>query len=88
MKNPAYTSLIDSINVSAAIHQINIDNEKLVEDDKVQVEWVVKYKGEYFTIYDWKTYDRNYTETKLDIFNIGGKTSAFDFIDAVEKLIK
>lgn len=57
-------------------------------DDKVQVEWVVKYKGEYFTIYDWKTYDREYTETKLDIFNVGGKTSAFDFIDAVEKLIK
>jgi len=38
MKNPEYTSLIDSINVSAAIFQINIDNEKQEDDDKCKVE--------------------------------------------------
>ena len=49
-------------------------------DDKVQVEWVVEYMGEIFTIYDWKTYDRDYTLNKLDKFHIGGKSSATDII--------
>ena len=30
-------------------------------DDKVQFEWVVKHDDEYFTIYDWKTYDRDFS---------------------------
>src|SRR6056300_788278 len=34
-------------------------------DDKVQVEWVVKFNGKIFTIYDWKTYDREFTEHSL-----------------------
>ena len=45
-------------------------------DSKVQVEWVVEYCGELFTIYDWKTYDRDYTINKLDNFHIGGKSYA------------
>lgn len=31
-------------------------------DGKVQVEWVVSFKGDIFTIYDWKTFSREYTE--------------------------
>ena len=53
-------------------------------DGKVQVEWVVEYKGEIFTIYDWKTYDRYYTENILSKFNVGGKSYAIDFIEYLE----
>ena len=42
-------------------------------DDKVQVEWVVKFNGKIFTIYDWKTYDREFTEHSLTKFNVGSK---------------
>lgn len=42
-------------------------------DDKVQVEWVVKFNGKVFTIYDWKTYDREFTEHSLTKFNVGSK---------------
>ena len=53
-------------------------------DDKTQVEWVVKFKNDYFTIYDWKVFDREYTLNELQIFHVGGKIDAFDFIVALE----
>ena len=53
-------------------------------DGKVQVEWVVEYKGEVFTIYDWKTYDRDFTQNGLKIFHVGGKSYAGDFIEFLE----
>ena len=56
-------------------------------DDKTQVEWVVKFKNDYFTIYDWKTYDREYTMNELTIFHVGGKIDAFDFICKLESKI-
>ena len=56
-------------------------------DDKVQVEWVVEFEGDIFTIYDWKTGSREYTENELKTFNVGGTTSAFDFIQEVESQI-
>ena len=51
---------------------------------KQQVEWVVKLQNDYFTIYDWKTYDREYTLNELTIFHVGGKIDAFDFIVRLE----
>lgn len=57
-------------------------------DEKTQMEWVVEFEGNIFTIYDWKTYSRNYTENELTRFNVGGKTYAGDFIDYIESLIK
>jgi len=53
-------------------------------DGKVQVEWVVEFKGDIFTIYDWKTGSREYTQNELTKFNVGGKSSALDFIQEVE----
>lgn len=55
-------------------------------DGKVQYEWVFKYKGDVFTIYDWKTYDEKYTLNEYDHWHVGGKTDASDFIALVEKL--
>lgn len=57
-------------------------------DNKVQKEWVIKHKGKIFTIYDWKTFDPEYTMTELDEFHIGGKGSAYDFILELEEMIK
>jgi hypothetical protein len=56
-------------------------------DDKVQVEWVVEFNDKFFTIYDWKTGSREYTENELTEFNVGGTTSAADFIQEVESQI-
>ena len=46
-------------------------------DNKVQYEWIIKVvdadKIEYqLAIYDWKTYDREYTEKHLRTWSIGG----------------
>lgn len=57
-------------------------------DGKVQVEWVVSFEGDIFTIYDWKTFSREYTETELKEFNVGGKTYAGYFIEKIESLLK
>ena len=57
-------------------------------DDKTQVEWVVKFRNNYFTVYDWKTYDREYTLNELTIFHIGSKIDAFDFIVKLESKIQ
>lgn len=54
-------------------------------DEKVQKEWVVKFRGDYFTIYDWKTFDVHYTMNELDNFHVGGKVPAWDFIYELEK---
>jgi hypothetical protein len=60
-------------------------------DGKVQVEWVCVFKRNVFTIYDWKTYDREFTEWDLQQFHIGSKSArgyeVAEFVDAVRKLI-
>ena len=56
-------------------------------DDKVQKEWVVEYNGEVFTVYDWKTYDEEYTMNELDEFHIGGRTDAYDFFLELKEMI-
>ena len=55
-------------------------------DDKTQVEWVVAYGDDIFTIYDWKTYDKEYTMYTLGRFNVGGNSYAGDFISYLESL--
>lgn len=55
------------------------------DDGKVQKEWVFSDDGLVFTIYDWKTYNEECTTTQLQGWNVGGKTSAYNFIAWVEK---
>ena len=51
-------------------------------DGKVQKEWVFQRKsdGAVFTLYDWKTYDENFTTTMLQNWNVGGKVYAGEFV--------
>jgi len=56
-------------------------------DDKVQYEWIMKYDGEIFTIYDWKTYDAEYTEYELDTWSIGGNSRSSKIVDNFKKYI-
>jgi len=53
-------------------------------DEKVQKEWVIVDGDNVFTIYDWKTYDVEYTITENTQWNVGGKTYAGEFIDKLE----
>jgi len=53
-------------------------------DGKVQKEWVIVDGKNVFTIYDWKTYNEQYTMKELTVWHIGGKTSAYEFIDKME----
>ncbi len=53
-------------------------------DFKVQMEWVIEVndgdKVYNLRIYDWKTYDRNYTKTKLNTWSIGGNEKANPYL--------
>ena len=56
-------------------------------DDKVQYEWIVKYENRIYTIYDWKTYDAEYTEYELDTWSIGGNAKSTLLLDDFKKFI-
>jgi len=56
-------------------------------DGKVQFEWIFKHNGEVFTLYDWKTYDMEYTINELTTWNIGGKTYAGNFTEDIMNMI-
>lgn len=56
-------------------------------DDKIQVEWVFDYDGEPYTIYDWKTFDRDYTLQTLNRWSIGGLHRSDSFFEALEDCI-
>ena len=56
-------------------------------DGKIQYEWVIEYKGDIFTIYDWKTYDESYTLEEYDRWHVGAKVYSGDFEDLIEQLV-
>lgn len=56
-------------------------------DGKVQKEWVVEHDGNVFTIYDWKTYNEQYTVEVLDRWNIGGKCYAGYFLEELVEML-
>tara|TARA_R110002126_G_scaffold27826_2_gene93261 strand:- start:66 stop:410 length:345 start_codon:yes stop_codon:yes gene_type:complete len=57
-------------------------------DGKVQYEWVFEYDEQVFSIYDYKTYDKEYTETMLETWSVGGTTSPLFFIHKIVSHIK
>ena len=56
-------------------------------DNKVQYEWLMEFEGEIFTIYDWKTYDKEYTEQELTIWSIGGNANSAALLFAFKEFI-
>jgi len=56
-------------------------------DGKVNFEWIFEFNGEIFTVYDWKTYNVQYTINELTTWNIGGKTSYVDFSNYIEEVL-
>ena len=56
-------------------------------DDKVQYEWIIRYEDRIYTIYDWKTYDAEYTEYELDAWSIGGNAKSTLLLDDFKKYI-
>jgi hypothetical protein len=56
-------------------------------DDKVQKEWRFEYKGDVFIIYDWKTYDAEYTMNELIRWHIGSKAPVEEFAQELVNLI-
>ena len=57
------------------------------DGDKTQVEWVIEWEDEVYTIYDWKTYDREYTINELNTWSIGSKVPSYAFEEALINLI-
>ena len=57
-------------------------------DDKVQKEWVIEYNGGIFTVYDWKTFDEEYTMNELDVWSIGGKSNCDDLVDFLRAILQ
>ncbi len=56
-------------------------------DDKVQYEWIMEFEDQIFTIYDWKTYDAEYTEYELDTWSIGGDANSAALLFAFKEFI-
>jgi hypothetical protein len=56
-------------------------------DNKVQVEWIIDFNDDRYTIYDWKTYDRVYTIDELNTWSVGGKKEPSKFIERVNEII-
>jgi hypothetical protein len=57
-------------------------------DGKVNFEWVFEFNGDIFTVYDWKTYDKEYTMNQLTTWNIGSKAYYGEFSDHIESILK
>jgi hypothetical protein len=47
-------------------------------DGKVNYEWVFYFDGNYFTIYDWKTYNADYTRAQYTNWHVGGKAGVLE----------
>ena len=58
-------------------------------DNKVNIEWVMRFNDEVYTAYDWKNYGNSPADNPNQVINwhIGGHRSAFDLIEYLESLI-
>lgn len=59
----------------------------LEEGDKSTCNWIITFGDRVYTIYDWKTYDIEYTISELNTWMIGGAASSMDFKDMLTNLI-
>lgn len=52
-------------------------------DKKMQVEWFIEFNGKYYTIYDWKTPDKEFTFDGLTDWSIGGNSNPTELIELI-----
>ena len=76
---PSYSTLVQTLGLPT--------HEDPSADDKVQKEWRLEYKGNVFTIYDWKTYDAEYTINELIRWHIGSKVPVDNFAEELMDMI-
>ena len=56
-------------------------------DGKVKFEWVLFNGKDVFTVYDYKTYDEDYTRNELTTWSVGGKTDPYDVTRQIYKAL-
>ena len=76
---PSYSTLVQTLGLPT--------HEDPSADDKVQKEWRLEYNGNVFTIYDWKTYDAEYTMNELIRWHIGSKVPVDNFAEELMDMI-
>lgn len=54
-----------------------------IEDEKTQVEWWIKFEGNLYLIYDWETYNKDFTLNGLDVWTIGGNSNPDKLIEFI-----
>lgn len=79
LSNVTYKNLNKAFGEPSILHFENAKSDK-----KIQVEWIFEYNSKHFTIYDWKTFDTDYTLEKLKRWSIGGSSEDKDFVKAVK----
>jgi len=78
LKGVSYTELVKIFGLPTFWPEDNFDG-------KVNFEWVIQMGDVIFTVYDWKTFDEEYTKNELDRWSIGGKNQVHvsEFIEEV-----
>ncbi len=79
LMNISYNSLTNILGEPTWLGEVDVE-------DKVCVEWVIKYGDSIYTIYDWKTYSLEYTQNELKTWSIGGKDSASELLLKIQDL--
>lgn len=57
-------------------------------DGKVNYEWVFYSDGDYFTVYDWKTYDAEATRTQYTNWHVGGKAGPLETVGFTRNVLE
>ena len=76
----------DIVSVYGEPSILHCDNDE--SDGKIQVEWVFEVNQKPFTIYDWKTFDVDFTMRKLKIWSIGGLSEDEEVVKQLKKSLK
>ena len=57
-------------------------------DGKVNYEWVLYFDGDYFTIYDWKTYSPEQTRNGYTNWHVGGKAGPLETVEFTRNVLE
>lgn len=83
LTNVTYTDIVRVYGEPSILHY---ENDEI--DGKIQVEWIFQYDSKPFTIYDWKTYDVEYTMETLKTWSIGGLSEDEEFVEYIRNSLE